>query len=66
MSKQFKIAALRAAGTSFIIAGLSALGLWSQTNDIKTIIIGTATPVLVSLAARFGVEGYVDTVKARK
>jgi hypothetical protein len=66
MSKEFQVAAYRALGTSFITGALSFFAIWSQTDDVKTLVIGTMVPVLTGLAARFGVEGYVDTVAAKK
>lgn len=57
----WKIAAARAFVQAAVAAALAALAVWTQTDDMKTIIIAAATPALTILGARLGVEGYVDS-----
>ena len=65
MSEQFKAAFVRAIWQAFLVGAATFLTTWSQTDDVKTLIIATLTPVVGFLATRFGVEGYYDTQRAR-
>ena len=63
ISTSWKIAAARAIVSAVIVGGLGFLAVWSQTDDIKTLIIAGLTPALTSLALRFGIEGTLDRPK---
>ncbi len=65
MSEQFKAAIVRAAWQCFLVGAATFLTTWSQTNDIKTLVIATLTPMIGYLATRVGVEGYYDTQRNR-
>ena len=60
MSDSWKVAAVRAAVTAFIVGALGALAMWSQTDTLKQIAIEGLTPAFTVLAIRLGAEGYVD------
>jgi hypothetical protein len=50
--------ALVTAATS---GALATLGVWTQTDDPKTLAIAGLIPFLTVIAARFGIEGSVDS-----
>ena len=60
ISDSWKIAAGRAILSAVIVGGLGFLAVWSQTDDLKTLIIAGLTPALTTLGMRLGVEGYAD------
>ena len=65
MSNQFQVAVVRAAYGG-VLTGLAAgLAAYSQTNQVKTATLAAATALVAYLLARGGVEGYVDTQKAK-
>lgn len=59
----WKVAAARAAVSAVIVGSIAALGVWSQTDELKTIVIAGGTPALTVLAARLGIEGAIDSKK---
>ena len=59
-------AAARALVGALITGGLSFFAMWSQTDELKQLVIAFATPALGYLGVRFGIEGAVDTRKERK
>lgn len=59
----WQIATARALVSACIVGGLAFLAVWSQTDDIKTLLSAGLTPFLTTLAARLGVEGYIDRPK---
>ena len=63
LSTSWKIAAGRAVLSAAIVGGLGFLALWSQTDDVKLLIIAGLTPALTTLGMRLGVEGYADRPK---
>ncbi len=60
------VAGVRALVGALITGALSCLGIWSQTNDPKALIIAFLVPFLVTIGGRFGVEGAVDAHKKRR
>ena len=64
MTEQYK-AALQRALILAVLAGASTfLATWSQTNDVKLLVITTATAALAPFIARFGGEGTYDSGRA--
>ena len=59
----WKVAASRAVLSAAIVGGLGFLGVFSQTDDVKTLIAAGLTPALTVLAIRLGAEGYTDSRK---
>ena len=57
---------LRAAYQAFGQAALVALTVWSQTDDVKTIIIAAGTAALIALGFRGKVEGSFDSGRAAR
>lgn len=66
MTAEFKVALIRAVITAIVIGAMAFMATWSQTDDVKTIVIATLTPMVGVLAARFGVEGLIDTKAGAK
>jgi hypothetical protein len=64
MNEVWKTAGFRAVVTAVTTGLLAALGVWSQTDDVKTIAIAGLIPFLTIIAARFGIEGAVDSQRA--
>lgn len=60
MKNSWKVATGRAVASALVVGGASALAMWSQTDELKFIIIAGGTPALGILGARLGVEGAVD------
>ena len=60
ISTSWKIAAARAGATSVLVGALAFLTAWSQTSDLKLLLIPSLTASLTVLAARLGAEGYAD------
>ena len=57
----WQIAAARAVLSACIVGGLGFLGVWTQTDDVKTLVAAGAIPALTTLATRMGLEGTIDT-----
>jgi hypothetical protein len=51
----------RALVTAATSGALATLGVWTQTDDPKTLAIAGLIPFLTVIAARFGIEGSVDS-----
>ena len=60
LSTSWKIAAGRAVLSAVIVGGLAFLAAWSQTNELKLLLIPSLTAALTVLATRLGVEGTLD------
>ena len=58
------IALTRGIISALITGGIGFLGVWSQTDDVKVLIIAGGLPFLTTLSLRFGVEGI--TIDQRK
>ena len=66
MSDQFRVAVARAAYGG-VLAGLGvALLTYNQTSSVSKSALAGAAALVTYLAARGGVEGYVDTQRAAK
>ena len=63
ISDSWKIAAARAGATAVLVGALAFLTAWSQTDDVKLLIIAGLTPALTTLGMRLGVEGFQDRPK---
>jgi hypothetical protein len=59
----WQTAAIRGIATAVATGALAALTTWSQTDELKVIAVAGLTPFFTILAARFGVEGAVDSQK---
>ena len=57
------ISLARGVVSALITGGIGFLGVWSQTDEVKVLIIAGALPFLTTLSLRFGIEGTVDTRK---
>jgi hypothetical protein len=55
----------RAAYHAIGLALIAVLGAWASTNDVKIIIIAGATAALAALGFRGGVEGLIDSNRAK-
>ena len=60
ISDSWKVAAGRAVLSAAIVGGLGFLAMWSQTSELKLLIIAGLTPALTTLGIRLGVEGTLD------
>ncbi len=49
--------------SALITGGIGFLGVWSQTDEVKVLVIAGALPFLTTLSLRFGLEGTIDTRK---
>lgn len=65
MSDQFRVALYRAIITAALLASSTFLTVWSQTNDVKTLVIAFATVAVGTLITRFAAEGWIDTKDAQ-
>ena len=63
ISTSWKIAAARAIVSAVIVGGLGFLATWSQTSDLKLLIIAGLTPALTTIGMRLGVEGFQDRAR---
>ena len=63
MDSTWKVAAARAVVTAAIVGALGALAMWSQTDDVKQVLIAGLTPAFTVLAIRLGAEGIIDRPK---
>ena len=61
----WKIAAARGLLAAVVSGGLAFLAVWSQTDDLKTLLIAGLTPGLTTLGIRFLGEGWLDRGNAR-
>lgn len=59
------VAGARALVGAVIIGAISFFGVWQATDDVKALITAGRVPALTYLAQRFGLEGYLDTMKRR-
>lgn len=57
-------AMIRAVYQAIGSAAFVALTTWSQTDDVKTIVIAAGTAALIALGFRGGIEGIFDTNRA--
>ena len=57
----WQVAAARALLSASIVGGLGFLGVWTQTDDVKTLVAAGAIPALTTLATRLGLEGSIDS-----
>lgn len=73
MSSPFRVALLRAIATAVFVGVSTFFALWASSSigslgdalGDKAIVIGTVTPVLTVLGARFVGEGWIDTNGAK-
>lgn len=63
MNEAWKVATIRAVAGALVLGSISAVAMWSATNDLGLIVRAGLTPALLYLAARLGIEGYVDSKK---
>ena len=61
ISTSWKIAAARAIVSAVIVGGLAFLMAWSQTDELKLLLIPSLTAALTVLATRLGLEGAIDS-----
>lgn len=61
MNQVYVVAGIRALITATVTGGLAFLVVWTNTDDVKTLVIAGLTPFLTVLGARFGVEGTIDS-----
>jgi len=66
MSNEFKVAIVRALYTALVVAGLSFFTTLGAGADAGTAAIAAGASAFGILAARAGVEGYVDTQRNRR
>jgi hypothetical protein len=66
MSPEFRTALSRGILHALIVGATAFLAAWSTSDDPKTLIIATVTPMLTVLATRFLGEGAVDTRAAER
>jgi len=60
------VAAARALLGASLVGGISFLGVWQSTDEMKVLITSGVLPALTYLAARLGIEGSLDTWKQNK
>ncbi len=56
----WQIALGRALVSAALVGASTFLALWLTTDELKPLIIGTLTPVVGVLSARFAAEGWID------
>lgn len=59
----WQIAFVRGIFAAALAGGLAFLAVWSQTDDLKTLLIAGLTPFLTTLGVRFLGEGWLDRPK---
>lgn len=59
----WQIAALRAVVTAAVVGSIAALTVWQSTDDVKAVVTTGLISGLSIIAARLGVEGYIDRPK---
>ena len=57
------VAATRAITGAVLLGAAGFLALWSQTDEVKLLIIAGCTPAIGHLLLRLGVEGTMDARK---
>ena len=57
------VALTRAIVGAALIGVAAFLAMWSQTDEVKVLLIAGLTPAIGHLLYRFGVEGVIDTGK---
>ena len=57
------VALTRAIVGAALIGAAAFLVMWSQTDEVKTLVIAGLTPAIGHLLLRFGIEGYIDQGK---
>ena len=60
------VAAARAVLGALIAGATGFLGVWSQTDELKVLIIAGLGPFLAVIGTRFGAEGFIDVRKNNK
>ena len=63
-TKPWVVALMRAVVGAALLGASGFLTMWSQTDEVKLLIIAGLTPAVGLLILRFGVEGIVDTGKS--
>lgn len=61
LNPQFAAIFFRALLSATFVAVTSFLASWSQTSDVKSLVISTLTPTLGVLGTRFAAEGWIDS-----
>ena len=59
------VALTRAIVGAVLLGASGFLTTWSQTDEVKLLIIAGLTPAIGYLLVRFGIEGIIDTGKKR-
>ncbi len=59
-AQPWQIALIRALLSAGLVGASTFLALWLTTDELKPLIIGTLTPVIGVLSARFAAEGWID------
>ena len=62
-TKPWIVALVRAIVSAALLGASGFLTMWSQTDEVKLLIIAGLTPAVGLLILRFGIEGIVDTGK---
>ena len=57
------VALTRAIVGASLLGASAFLAMWSQTDDVKVLLIAGLTPFIGHLLIRFGIEGVIDTGK---
>ena len=57
------MALTRAIVVASLIGAAEFLAMWSQTDEVKVLVIASLTPFIGHILLRFGIEGVIDTVK---
>ena len=57
------VALTRAIIGAALLGASAFLAMWSQTDDVKVLLIAGLAPFIGHLAIRFGIEGVIDTGK---
>ena len=57
------VALTRAIIGASLIGSAAFLAMWSQTDEVKVLVIAGLTPFIGHLLLRFGIEGVIDTGK---
>lgn len=57
----WQVAAARGILAAVLSGGLAFLAVFSQTDDVKTLLIAGLTPALTTLGVRFLGEGWLDS-----
>ena len=66
MNAEYLSALVRGVLLAAFVGASTFLTTWATTDDEKTLIITTGTAVLGALAARFGIEGTIDSRRAKQ